>query len=371
VPTEDATVWRKLREAGAILIGKTGLHEMAAGFSNLNPFYGPTRNPWDPNLTTGGSSGGSGAAVAGHKPTFGRVSTQGALYLSWSLDHLGPMTTTVEDAALIMNVVAGYDPQNPLSAPAPNEDYAAGLNQDVKDLNLAVPANFWDFEVPPTLGIGPGLDPDVAAAVRAAIEILKDLGASVEEVAIKGLDDLAASRMVIIERAFVEGMPPERRGVSEYYRLGQWGLEATSSEYLELLRRSHRTHELLETALEGYDAFVMPTTPIVAPTIEWVQAEAAGYMARAAGQTGEAVPPQPPGSLPFEGANMGVGRYTSPFNRSGQPALSIPCGFSPTGLPIGLMVVGHRFDERRVLRIGHSTSRRPIGTSEGRVCRTR
>lgn len=151
VPREDAFVWRRLREAGAVLLGKLGLHEMASGFTNLNPFYGVTRNPWDPSRITDGSSGGSGAAVAAHmclaaigsdtagsirvpstlcgivgfKPTFGRVSTRGALYLSWTRDHLGPMAKTVEDAALILRVIAGHDSFNPLATHSPGRGVAA------------------------------------------------------------------------------------------------------------------------------------------------------------------------------------------------------------------------------------------------------
>ena len=401
VPTEDAVVWQRLRKVGAVLLGKVGLHEMAAGFSSINPFFGPTHNPWDPQRVTGGSSGGSGASVAGHlalasigsdtagsirvpsslcgivglKPTFGRVSTRGALYLSWSLDHLGPMTKTVEDAALLLNVIAGYDPLNALSAPAPTDRYTADLRKGVRGLRLAVPANyFWEFEVPslPSPDAHPGepnaaspersegfvegrqgLDPVVAGAVRDAIQVLRDLGATVSEVEIEGLEELQASTINIERAFFVEEIPLERRErFSETYRNSiQRGLESPAAEYLRHLQRIQRTQELLEKALEGYDAYVLPTTPLTAPTIAAVEEATAAAAARAAAASAAGAPPPTGGGGTGPLAN--VGRYTSPFNRSGQPALSIPCGFSH-GLPIGLMIVGHRFNERTVLRIGHA-----------------
>ena len=386
IPKEDATVWRRLREAGATLLGKMNLHEMAAGSTNLNPFYGASRNPWNPECITGGSSGGSGAAVAGHlclgsigsdtggsirmpaslcgtvgiKPTFGLVSTRGALYLAWTNDHLGPLTKTVEDAALMLNTIAGHDTLNPLSAPLPSQDYTSHLNDGIAGMRIAIPLNyFWELEL--TTGedgtemrVEP--DPQVVTAVRDGIRVLKDLGATVEEITIDGLDELLRRPLTdaTFERAFyLEAISEERKArFSQRYRDGLTrGLTASGVEYLRTLQRGHQVQVALETALEPYDAFVMPTTPIVAVPIK--AAEAASALAEAeAAALREAGDPAP--RARERGPTATIGRYTGPFNRSGQPAITFPCGFTTDGLPIGMMVVGKRFAESTILRIGHS-----------------
>ena len=383
IPAEDAVIWSLLRQSGAVLLGKLGLHEMAAGFTNLNPFYGATRNPWDTNRITGGSSGGSGAAVAAHmclaaigsdtagsirvpsalcgitglKPTFGRVSTRGALYLSWTRDHLGPMTKTAQDAALIMNAISGFDSMNPLSVPSPDEDFGRGMNSDLTGVRLAVPSNyFWEFEPvtsPDSVQLGPGLDPEVASSVRAAIETLRSLGVTIEEIEIDGMDamrDNVASFNV--ERAFfVEQLPPERRALFDArYRDGVvQGLETPAAAYLRSLHTAHSVQVALETAMQGYDALVAPTSPITAPTIDSVASAMtqAAEAATAAKERGEA-PPR------AGGPTAPIGRNTSPFNQSGQPALTVPCGLAGNGLPIGMMIVGNRFADATALRIGHA-----------------
>ena len=383
VPREDAAVWHRLREAGAVLLGKLGLHEMAAGFTNLNPFYGVTRNPWDSSRITGGSSGGSGAAVASHlclasigsdtagsirvpsalcgitglKPTFGRVSTRGALYLSWSMDHLAPMAKTAEDAALLLNVIGGHDPLNPLSAPASEEDYTANLKEGLRGLRLGVPSSyFWEFDAAAQEDGGetrPGLDQEEAAAVRNAIALLDSLGANTSEVAIDDLEGLVegASNLNVERAFFVEELPPERRELfSERYRDSVIrGLETTASSYLRSLQYTQRIHTALERAMEGFDALIVPTTPMLAPSVESVEVGAARAAEAAAEAKARGDPPPPAG-----GPTANIGRYTSPFNRSGQPAITIPCGFSSNGLPIGIMIVGSHFAEATVLRVSHA-----------------
>lgn len=387
VPKEDAEVWRRLREAGAILLGKMNLHEMAAGHTNLNPFYGTSRNPWNLERITSGSSGGSAAAVAGHlclasigsdtggsirmpasqcgvvglKPTFGLVSTRGALFLSWTNDHLGPMTKTVEDAALVLNAIAGYDPRSPLSALAPQEDYTTCLRDGVKGTRIAVPMNyFWEMEL--TMGdegtemrVGP--DPEVVKAVQAGIQVLKELGAIVEEITIEGLSEVLrrTASGANVERAYyLEDLPEERKErFSRRYRDGlTGGLKATGADYLRTLERGHQVQVTLEGALEPYDAFVLPTTLIVAPPIKaaeavYAMAEEKAAARRKAGETA------PPAREPIDPV-AAINRNTGPFNRSGQPALSVPCGFTTDGLPIGMMIVGKHFAESTVLRIGHA-----------------
>ena len=384
VPTEDATVWRKLQEAGAVLLGKNNLHEMAAGSTNLNPFYGPARNPWDVTRVTGGSSGGGGAAVAGHlclatigsdtggsirmpaslcgtvgfKPTFGRVSVHGAIYLSWTNDHLGPLSKTVEDATLMMNAIAGYDPLSPLSANVPGEDFTTYLGQDLRGVRIAVPTDyFWEIELRDEeqgTEMRVGADPEVVRAVRAGIDLLRELGATVTEVPLPGLNELMRiTAPVAAERAYyLEELPEERKArFSQRYRDGNTrGLNSPSSEYLLNLQRGHEVQAILEGGLEGFDAYVMPSTAIVAPTIKAATAAAA----RADAALIEAAAKgEPPPAVRELGPTSIIGRYTGPFNRSGQPALSLPCGFTSEGLPISMMIVGKRFDDGMVLRIGH------------------
>lgn len=386
VPKEDAFVWRRLREAGAILLGKMNLHEMAAGSTSLNPFYGASRNPWNPERITGGSSGGSGAGVAGHlcfasigsdtggsirmpaslcgtvglKPTFGLVSTRGALYLAWTNDHLGPLTKTVEDSALILNAIAGYDSLNPISAPVPTEDYTVHLNDGLEGMRIAVPMNhFWELELTvedqgTEVRVGP--DPQVVRAVQSGIQVLKDLGATVVEIYIEGLQDLLRRPLTdfTVERAFyLEELSEERKNrFSQRYHDGLIrGLATSGAEYMRTLQRGHEVQVALEGALEPYDAFVVPTTPIVAPLIKAAEAANARAEAEAAArrEAGESAP-----LIRELGPTTTIGRYTGPFNRSGQPALTVPCGFTTEGLPIGMMIVGKRFAESTVLRIGHA-----------------
>jgi aspartyl-tRNA(Asn)/glutamyl-tRNA(Gln) amidotransferase subunit A len=377
VPREDATVWILLREAGAILLGKTGLHEMAAGFTNYNPFYGVTRNPWNPQRITGGSSGGSAAAVAGNlclgsigsdtagsirvpssfsgltglKPTYGRVSTFGTLYLSWIRDHLGPMAKTAEDAAILLGAISGYDPKNPFSAMGAPEEFTKEFSDDLKGVQLLVPTNyFWDFDGGADTD-GNGLDPQVRISVEAAIEVLNGLGATITY---RELPSIGEGRDLAnpAERAFfLERMAPERKErFSAQYRYGlEWGEKMAAVDYMQYIERTNAVRNVLENALQGYDAMIMPTVPIVAPRVdkvreEVIEAEAALAMAIADNQP----PPARTGSMSF------VGRYTSPFNLSGQPALTVPCGVNDMGLPIGMMIAGNRFEDATILRIGHA-----------------
>jgi aspartyl-tRNA(Asn)/glutamyl-tRNA(Gln) amidotransferase subunit A len=378
IPSEDAVVWRRLRDSGAILLGKTNLDEIASGFATVNPFFGPARNPWNTARITGGSSGGSGAAViaglcmasigsdtngsirvpsslcgiVGLKPTYGLVSTKGGLFLSWTSDHFGPMANTVEDAALVLNAIAGHELGDPLSAEGEPEDYAFGLNKGIAELRLGIPTNyFWDFDITSNDGsTRQGLDAEVAQSVREAIEVMKGMGAEVVEIEIGGLDntgrDLINGIEMAVERAaFFERLPPERWELfSQRYRDGaRRGFEITAAEYLAAIRRAQAVGTAIEGALEKCDALIVPTTPIVAPLISDVQAS----MSASPGATGV------PGMSPM----AGIGRYTAPFNRSGHPALSIPCGFHSSGLPIGLMIVTKHFDETTALQVGHAFER--------------
>ena len=352
IPDADATVIRRFREAGAILIGKTHLHEFAYGPTNLNPHYGPARNPWDPDRMTGGSSGGSGVAVAtgcsyasigtdtggsvripaalcgivGLKPTYGRISRAGIFPLSWSQDHAGPLTRTVADAALTLQALAGFDPADPGSSRQPVPNFLRGLTAGVKGLRLGVPQEFFWDEV----------DPEVAARVRKAIAVLAGLGASVREVSWPmAADPKAISFLIMGAEAFsVHELwlkeRPEDYGPDVRQRLAQ-GATILAADYLRAQRLRRRFIESLDVVFAKCDVLLTPTAPVAAPGLK------------------EASLQWPSGS---ETLTAALPRLTRAFNLTGTPALSVPCGFTTGGLPIGLQIAGRAFDEATVLRVG-------------------
>ncbi len=349
VPDEDATVIRKLREAGAVIIGKTHLHEFAFGATGVNDHYPTARNPWDTERITGGSSSGSAAAVtaglcyaalgsdtggsiripaslcgiAGLKQTYGRVSLNGVVPLSWSLDHVGPMARTVRDCALVLAAIAGPDANDPSTVDAPVEDWADGLDDGLAGLRIGVPAAF-AYE---------RTSPDVAARVQEAIATLSRLGAHVREVERPVLQEYwaAASQVLIGEAAAYHKPNMEQRaqdiGESVRQRI-QIGLDMPATDYIggaRLRDESRRTAD--DVLLDGLDLLAMPSTINTAATIESVTAD---------------------------DPTLGLTWLTAPFDLTGQPAISIPCGFTDDGLPVGLQLIGRRFDERTVLRAAHT-----------------
>jgi aspartyl-tRNA(Asn)/glutamyl-tRNA(Gln) amidotransferase subunit A len=345
IPREDATVVRKLREAGAVLLGKLGLHEFAYGISSVNPHFGDVRNPWDTTKIPGGSSGGSAVAVVageayatlgsdtggsiripaslcgcvGLKPTYGRASLFGAVPLSWSLDHPGPLARTVRDVALAMVAIAGHDPRDPASADRDVSDLLSGIEQGAPRLRVGVPTDHvWDE-----------CDPAIAAAVRAAIEALARAGADVRELPWTGAAEYAKAASAILgveARAYHEGAFPGR--ASEYgplirARLASQG-EVDADTYARAMRLLLQARAGgADRDLEGSDVLAMPTVPTRAWTID--QAKEVGR--------------------PSEWT-----RITRIFDLTGQPAISIPCGLDPDGLPIGLQFAGRMWDEAAVLR---------------------
>jgi aspartyl-tRNA(Asn)/glutamyl-tRNA(Gln) amidotransferase subunit A len=345
IPEEDATVVRKLREAGAVLLGKLGLHEFAYGISSVNPHYGDVRNPWDTTKIPGGSSGGSAVAVVageayaalgsdtggsiripaalcgcvGLKPTFGRASLFGAVPLAWSLDHPGPLARTVRDVAIAMGAIAGHDPRDPISADRPVPDLLYGIDQGAEKLRVGVPTDHvWDE-----------CDPAIARAVRAAIEELARAGAEVREIRWPRAAEYAkaASAVLGVEaRAYHDGAYPGR--AAEYGPLIRARLASQDDVDAETYARSIRL--LVEARagaadrdLNGVDVLAMPTVPTRAWTIE--QAKEVGR--------------------PSEWT-----RITRIFDLTGQPAISIPCGVDPDGLPIGLQFASRMWDEAAALR---------------------
>jgi aspartyl-tRNA(Asn)/glutamyl-tRNA(Gln) amidotransferase subunit A len=347
VPDHDAAAVERLKRAGAVVLGKTNLHELAYGTTSANVHYGPVHNPWRHGHHPGGSSGGSAAAVAagmasaalgsdtgasirqpaaccgivGIKPTFGRVSKYGALPLAWSQDHVGPLTRSVRDAALMLQLLAGHDPRDPTTALRPVPDFAAGLDDGVRDRRIGV-ARAYFFE---------GCEPAVVAAVEVALAVLEDRGARVEEVE---LPDMAAAFSVGTITIAVEGaayhaadLRARPEAFSDELRAAlELGGFYHGVDYVQAQRLRRRLMADTNRALAGFDAVVMPTSPFPATPIE--------------------------GSPP-EHALARV-QNTMPFNVLGLPAISLPCGFTADGLPIGLQIVGRAFDEAGILRIAQA-----------------
>ena len=345
VPTDDATVVRRLREAGAVLLGKLGLHEFAYGISSVNPHFGDVHNPWDLAKIPGGSSGGSAVAVVaseayatlgsdtggsiripaslcgcvGLKPTFGRASLFGAVPLSWSLDHPGPLARTVRDVAVAMGAIAGHDPRDPISADRPVPDFLAGIDAGPNNLRIGVPTDHvWDE-----------CDPAIATAVRRAIEALARAGAKATEVRWPRAGEYAKAAGAVLgveARAYHEGAFPGRS--AEYGPLVRARLASQGDVDAVTYGRSMKL--LLEARagtadqdLDGVDVLAMPTVPSRAWTIE----------------EAKEIP------RPSEWT-----RITRIFDLTGQPAISVPCGIDPDGIPIGLQFAARMWDEAAALR---------------------
>jgi len=354
IPERDCTVAARFREAGAILLGKLNMHQFAYGPTGENPDYGHMHNPWNQELVTGGSSGGSGSAAAagqctittgsdtggsiripaslcgivGLKPTYGLVSRHGLTPLSWSLDHPGPMVRTVEDAALAMNAIAGYDPNDVASARVDIPDYTSALSNDVRGLRIGVPKEY--FEAP--------LDPQVAQSVHDAIAVLESLGAVVTQVSLPMFQDSQAisSAILMAEASAVHRDLLAREGEKLYppirLRL-EAGLFISAADYLRAQQGRALFDRQARQLLDQVDLLAGPTEPVTAPRL---LAERV--------QVGEEE----------IGTTAALTQYTRPYNITGFPAITIPCGFSDTGMPIGLQLAGRPFDELTVLRAAHA-----------------
>jgi aspartyl-tRNA(Asn)/glutamyl-tRNA(Gln) amidotransferase subunit A len=354
IPDADATVASRLAQAGAVLLGKLNMHEFAYGPTGVNPHYGTPRNPWDRQRIPGGSSSGSGVAVAaglcagalgtdtggsvripaalcglvGLKPTYGRVSRAGVIPLAWSLDHVGPMTRTVADAALLLQVLAGRDPADPSTADVPVPDYRRALQREMVGLRLGLPKALF-FE---------RLDPEVRAAVLAAARALEGLGATIREVPLPMMQHAGPACFAIIAaEATAYHEPYLKTRAAEYgadvrarLTTGQFIL---AGHYLKAQRARQVIRAELDAALRDLNALVLPTTPIPAPLVDAREVTVDGHT---------------------EDVRGWLVRCTRPINVTGHPALSIPCGLTTAGLPIGLQLVGRHFDEATLLRIGHA-----------------
>jgi aspartyl-tRNA(Asn)/glutamyl-tRNA(Gln) amidotransferase subunit A len=367
VPTSDAEVARRLRKSGAVIVAKANLAEFSLSPTSASTHFGPVHNPWALDRVSGGSSGGSAAAVAsrmcaaalgtdsggsvrlpaswcgvvGLKPTHGLVPNTGIIPSVATLDTCGPIARTVEDAALVLSQITGYDAQDVASVDHPPEDYASLARQPVNTLRVGIPRkNFFD-----------DVDPEVAQAVESAICVIETLASSVKDVA---LPQEAASSDIVIELAEIVAyhrkLFPEQatRYQPVTYNILEWCFaffsnlkEGTPPEmvarYVDARDSIWRLRRTIDAAFTDFDVVVVPTIKSLPPTIE----SAVNYEIKSAADA----PPM------FSIEN------TLTFNRVGLPALTVPCGFSSEGLPIGLMIAGPRFSEGRLLALGAAYER--------------
>jgi len=356
VPDEDATVVARLVAAGGILLGKLNLTEFALGGTIRFPF-GQPRNPWNTEHDTGGSSAGSGVAaaaalaavtlgedtggsvrtpaswcgVAGHRPTWGLVSRHGCIPLSWSLDTAGPLGRTVEDCALVLEIIAGHDPRDPLTARRPVPAYRAALTGEVRGLRVGMIRE---------LTHGGETDPEVRDAVVAATGVLGGLGARVDEVSVPLATRAGAAFMALCDsEGAARHLPWLRSRATDYDEGTRRRLLAASLLPAALLHSAQHARALIRQqlgdALATHDVLLAPTSHRAAPTIAAFTAPITS--------TGQAA------------ARFFTRRsFTTPAALAGLPALAVPCGFDAAGLPLSLQVIGRRFEDATVLRVGHA-----------------
>ena len=348
IPDSDAFVVEKLKQAGATIMGKTNTHEIALGVTGNNPHFGTARNPWDTTRIPGGSSSGSAIAVAtgmalgalgtdtggsiripaslcgvvGFKPTYGRVSLRGVFPLSWNLDHVGPLTSCVRDAALILQVISIYDSVDPSSIKMITGDYLGHLVDDIEGKKIA-------------FGVGEYIesaDTEVLNAVYQAIRAFESMGCKIQEVNVSWMREAALANATMTRSdgsAFHRDRlqeHPEMFGEDILRRL-QEGAKTTSTEYALARRAQTELKKRCDTFFESHDILIVPSTPITAPTIAGNDA-----VEQAARLT----------------------RFTAPFNLTGLPAISIPCGFTKAGLPIGLQIVSKPWADAKVLNAAYA-----------------
>ena len=353
IPKADAHVVTLCKNAGAVILGKENLEEFAAGVTSNNLHYGAVHNPWDLDHIPGGSSGGGGANVAaritfaslgtdlggsvrlpgtfcgvvGLKQTFGRVSQRGLMVTSYNGDHIGPMTRTVADSALMLQILAEHDPLDPSTVPVPVPNYSENLERGLKGIKIGIPTNYY-FDL---------IDPEVESAVRKSVTALEELGAEIIEVNLPSMKYAAAMRITGMADGIVAHEPylKDRRsdyGPSVLYRTlaGQFVLGKDYSKSMKIQRLIKEEHARI---FQNVDLLATPTAPVPAPRIDADKFSLGGD------------------EHPVRGPGSGlISRNTSPTNSTGLPAISVPCGFTTTGLPIGLQLIGRPFEEQLLFR---------------------
>jgi aspartyl-tRNA(Asn)/glutamyl-tRNA(Gln) amidotransferase subunit A len=347
VPTQDGEIVRRLKSAGAVLLGKLNMHEFAYGGSSVISYYGPVHNPWSLDHEAGGSSSGSAVALAaglcygavgsdtggsirqpsaycgtvGFKPTYGRVSTRGTIPLSWLYDHVGPMARTVADAAAMLQVLAGYDPEDANSADQPVPDYTAALKQNTP-LRVGVPRAYF-YE---------GLHPEIEDAMKAGLAAIDKIASSVRDI------EMPASNDTTILRAEAYAYHAENVKKSpelyqpETLKRIRAGEDVTTATYIQARRQVDQYRHTIRKVFETVDLLVTPTTPVPPFTISELLADMDNLRTK----------------------EILTLRNTRPFNILGLPSISVLCGYTKAGLPIGLQISGAPWAEANVLRLAHA-----------------
>ena len=349
VPATDSVVAAKFAEAGAVLLGKLATHEFALGGPSFDLPFPPARNPWNPDHVTGGSSSGSGTAIAagmvrmamgsdtggsirgpaawcglaGIKPTYGRVSRRGVFPLSWTLDHCGPLSRSVEDSAIALGVIAGHDPRDAASADVPVPDYRAALDRGVSGLRVGVPRAFFQG--------APAATHDVLAGIDRTADQLRAAGATVEDVALPDYALFAAAgRVVMMAEAYAIHAADMRTRLGDYALMTAnrfvLGAAITAADYINALRARRELTDAVNAALSRYDVLLTASALCTAPRFD---------------ATVDAMSSASP-------------MQTIPFNVTGHPAMSVPVGLASDGLPIGVQIVGRPFDEATVFRVSRA-----------------
>jgi aspartyl-tRNA(Asn)/glutamyl-tRNA(Gln) amidotransferase subunit A len=352
IPDYNDAVVEKLNAAGAVVVGKAGMHELAYGITSTNAHYGAVRNPANPDCIPGGSSGGSAAAVAsgmvpmamgsdtggsiripasfcgavGLKPTFGRVSKFGVMPLGYTLDHMGPLTQSVRDAALVLGILAGYDPRDESCSRHPVSPYVPAAGCSIRGLRIGMPENYYLER----------LQPEVETSVRNAFRQAESLGAAVIPIRVPDIDALnAVGRVILLAEASAvlephlitrrDQISPEVRALLDQGRL------VPATDYVNAQRLRRAIVSEFQKLWTQIDCFFTPTTPTTAPKIGQTTVDLAGHT---------------------EDVRLATTRFMRGINVLGFPALSIPCGYDSSRMPIGLQIVGRAFDEATILRIG-------------------
>jgi aspartyl-tRNA(Asn)/glutamyl-tRNA(Gln) amidotransferase subunit A len=354
LPDYDAAVIEKLHEAGAILCGKAGLHELAYGVTSNNPHFGAIHNPWDLSRVPGGSSGGSTAALAaglctfslgsdtggsvripaafcgvtGLKPTFGRISRYGVFPLGHTLDHVGHFGWSVADVATVFELLAGPDPRDDSSANRPAPQIRLPTEPRLKGFRIGVPTNYY-FD---------RLQPEVEAAVLSAVKTLRTLGAEIREIEIPEIQDFTVlGRLILLPEATAlhrRRLQTRRADIGpDVLSLLDQGQFVLATDYLDAQRRRRLLIESFNRIFDQVQVILTPTTPTTAPKIGQTTIEPGGRQ---------------------EDVRLWTTRLVRALNLAGVPALSIPCGFDRQGLPIGMQIFGRAFDEANVLLAGHA-----------------